>query len=75
MKEAYATGSRHTIKLYHTPAGWMTLHSDPAVKQAFGTDVLPTAYTANAPQERVLQSIRDLNPGICVSVLRQVSTS
>ena len=62
----------HTIQLYVTPQGWMCRNSDPAVRQLFGTDVLPTAFTARASADMVLAEIRKLNPDCQVSLLKAV---
>ena len=59
----------NTITLYRTPQGFMAQFSDPAIKRDFGTDVLPTAFTANANPERVRAQIQALNPNARVEVV------
>jgi hypothetical protein len=54
---------QQTITLYRTPDGWMARHSDPTVKELFGTDTLPTAFTAAASAETVIAEISRLNQG------------
>ena len=57
-----------TIKLYRSADGWMAVFSDPQVVALFGSDTLPTAYTAKAAAEAVLAGVRRLNPGVAVSI-------
>ena len=46
---------------------WCATHINmPDVVDLFGTDTLPTAFTAAAPAERVLAELRKRNPGILV---------
>ena len=52
----------HTIKLYKTEREFVAVFSDPQVSELFGTDTLPTAFTAAADPAEVLASIRGLNP-------------
>lgn len=51
------------INLFWTSAGWMATFTDPAVQAAFGTDTIPTAFTAAAKPQVVLAGIQRLNPG------------
>ena len=51
-----------TIKIFRTPAGWMAKFSDPSVREAMGSDTIPTAFTANADAETVKGAIQRLNP-------------
>ena len=53
---------RHTITLYRTAQAWMSVNSDPQVRELFGTDVLPTAFAAAADESTVLARIQQLNP-------------
>ncbi len=53
---------QHTITLYRTPRGWMSRTTDPKVRELFGTDTLPTAYTVQANEATVLGAIQALNP-------------
>ena len=55
------------ITLYRNNDGWMAIHSDPEVKQLFGTDTIPTAYTKKATKSMVLKKIQELNPGHIVT--------
>lgn len=58
---------RITLKL--TAQGWAaTFHDDTEVIAAFGTDTIPTAYTANASAETVQSAIAKLNPGHVVTL-------
>jgi len=51
------------ITLTRTGNGWMaTFHGDAEIKELFGTETIPTSYTANAPALTVLNAIRTLNP-------------
>ena len=50
------------ITLYRQPTGWIAKHSNPEVYRLFGTDELPTAFTAAADPDMVVETIRRLNP-------------
>ena len=52
----------HSITLFRAENGLMAKHSDPEVYSLFGTDVIPTAFTAEADPETVVDEIRRLNP-------------
>lgn len=59
------------IKLLKQPDGWMAIHCGPLgaeVMELFGTNTLPTAFTAQADELTVLQAIQHLNPGVTVTV-------
>ncbi len=47
---------------------WLATFTDPAIKEALGTDTLPCPFTNQAPAERVLSEIRKLNPTTTVSL-------
>ena len=51
-----------TLILKNTPRGWIATSDDPQVLALFGTYDIPTAFTAAAPPEMVLDEIRRLNP-------------
>jgi len=57
-----------TIRLYRLATGWVATFSDPTVKQLFGTDTLPTAFTAQASVDVVRTEIQRRNPGADVQV-------
>ncbi len=42
--------------------GYMAKHSDPETKRLFGTDTIPTAFTAGAKLIDVVAKIQRLNP-------------
>ena len=53
------------IKLRHTEQGWVALWQGPhavEVARVLGTTVVPTAFTAQAEAQDVLQAIAKLNP-------------
>lgn len=50
------------MKLFKNDQCWMVQTDDPEVRRLFGTDVIPTAFTAKAEPGRVLAAIRALNP-------------
>ena len=55
------------ITLHRGLQFWMvTFHADAEVMELFGTDTLPTSYTAEAPALTVLNAIRALNPGYSI---------
>lgn len=65
------------IKLYKTPSGWKAWHVGPyaaRVREAFQTDILPTAFTAFAEADEVLAAMRRLNPGFEVRILNPVES-
>lgn len=46
---------------------WCVTHINmPDIVDLFGTDTLPTAFTAAAPAELVLAELRKRNPGVLV---------
>lgn len=50
--------------------GWMAQYLGPIREEVivlFGTDVLPTAFTSDAPAAAVIREIGRLNPGVHVS--------
>lgn len=55
------------IKLIYNKNGWLAkFENDERVKELFGTDTIPTAFTKNASPAMVLQAIKKLNPGFTV---------
>jgi hypothetical protein len=57
------------IRLYVTVQGWMAQFLDDAeVMRLFGTDTLPTPFTAQADAGMVLTATMKRNPGACVDV-------
>ena len=58
-----------TIKLYKLGDSWMAQSSDPKIKELFGTDTIPTAFTARADGQYVLGEIKRLNPKATVKLL------
>ena len=58
-----------TIKLYKLGDSWMAQSNDPKIKELFGTDTIPTAYTARADGRYVLGEIQRLNPKATVRLL------
>ena len=50
-----------------TSSCWVATHVNmPDVINLFGTDTLPTAFTAAAPAEPVLAELGERNPGVLV---------
>jgi hypothetical protein len=58
----------HEIILSQGPDSWLATFTDPAIKEALGTDTLPCPFTNRAPAERVLSEIQKLNPTTTVSL-------
>lgn len=58
----------HTIILSRTEQGWVARHSDPEIRRLFGTETLPTPFTATASPEMVHHEIQSLNPGARIVV-------
>jgi hypothetical protein len=63
-----------TITLTCTPTGWMATFRGPMaqeIRAAFGTDTIPTAYTAAAPADKVLRDVgaRFRDCAVCISPL------
>jgi hypothetical protein len=56
------------ITLVWTPTGWMLRTTDPKVKELFGTDTIPTPFTAKAPTSMVLKEISRQNPDMVIRV-------
>jgi hypothetical protein len=65
----------NTIELQRSAAAacWVAVHKGPHAEEIvrlFGTDTLPTAFTAAARAETVHRVIADLNPNCRVMVTR-----
>ena len=61
------------IDLRLTETGWVAnFVGNEEVRRSFGTTVIPTAFTAHADPQRVLQVIRTLNPGVEVRIANQI---
>lgn len=58
----------NTITLFKTVRGWMARFSEAEIKELFGTDTLPTPFTAAASPAVVMAEVRRLNPR-CVVIL------
>lgn len=58
----------HTITLYRAAGAWLARHSDPLIAELFGSDTIPTAYTAEAEAGSVYSEIARRNPGVKVFV-------
>lgn len=60
------------ITLYRAPSGWIADMSSAGraheIRALFGTDQLPTCYTARAPWRLVRDKIARLNPGEAIEV-------
>ena len=62
------------ITLIRTSTGWSAKFSGDAAEEvlaAFGTDTIPTAFTAAAPAKKVEQQLRAMWPKCIVSVEAQ----
>ena len=53
---------KHQITIWKTRAGWLAKFTDPQVRELFGTDTIPTAYTEHAGLDYVLPRITQQNP-------------
>lgn len=53
---------QETIQLYLRDNVWLAKSDDPKVIQLFGTDTVPTPYTAQAKPDDVLRDITQRNP-------------
>ena len=58
----------HTIELYISGREWVSKHSDPELREIFGTDVIPTAFFAAMPAADVLREIERRNPDRIVTL-------
>jgi hypothetical protein len=61
----------NTIRLYCTETGWMARYRGAGaslIRELFGTDTLPTAFTRQASWQEVKATIEHLNPGCRVEV-------
>ncbi len=59
------------ITLIRTSTGWCAKFSGDAaesVRYAFGTDTIPTAFTAEAPAKQVEQELRAMWPKCVVNI-------
>lgn len=51
------------IRLFKTANGWMTdFVGDSEIQSLFGTTIIPTAFTAQADSQDVIEEISRLNP-------------
>ena len=57
-----------TIRLYREGGMWMAQSSNPRVLELFGTDRLPTPFSASKPASEVVGEIQRLNPDASVVV-------
>jgi len=61
----------NAIVLVKRGKGWFADYQGPhsvAVARAFGTCMIPTAFTAAAPVETVVAAITRLHPGVAIEV-------
>lgn len=58
------------LMIYRQDDCWMVRSNDPQVLELFGTDELPTAFTARASADVVLREIRRLNPDATVTIAK-----
>ncbi len=66
------------IRLYRTEQGWMACWQGPhayEVAQLFGTNTLPTGFTAGAEASIVLAEIARLNPDVVVLLAAEELTA
>jgi len=57
-----------TIKLFKKNEIWMARFSKPEIRELFGTDTLPTAFTSHISVNTVLTEIERLNPDAVVII-------
>ena len=57
-----------TISLFVVGNSWMTRHSASNIVDLFGTDTIPTPYTAQVAGHIVLKDITRLNPDRQVNI-------
>lgn len=57
-----------TITIVALGGTWHATHTDPRVRQLFGTFTLPTPFTTEVAVDHVLRTLRELNPGAQVRV-------
>ena len=61
----------NVIVLVKRPQGWCADYQGPhsvAVARAFGTCMIPTAFTVAAPVETVVAAIKQLNPNCRIEI-------
>ena len=52
----------HTVKLYIANGTWMAQHSDPMIAELFGSDTIPTAFTAQMSGADVIERVSTKMP-------------
>lgn len=60
---------KNKIVLHRTVTGWTAQYVGPhraEIVGLFGSDILPTAFTANAGMSEVIAEVSRLNPGVLV---------
>ena len=60
---------KETIELRKTDKGWVAKFSNIEIFKIFGSDTLPTGFTASAPEELVKSMIQLLNPSVLVTII------
>ena len=52
----------HRIYLVQHGEQWVTVHTDPEVKELFGTNTLPTPYNSSVDRHFVMAELIKANP-------------
>lgn len=60
--------SKPTLTIIRSAQCYLVKHSDPSIKDLFGTDTLPTPFFHSMPVEKVLAEITRLNPDCVVLI-------
>jgi len=62
---------KQTIDLFVSNGAWLAKHSDPKVKELFGTDTLTCPWIGTMSNEFVLHQVQIRNPDCLVRVFAQ----
>jgi len=55
---------QHTVSIFIKGNTWMAHHSDPAIREIFDTNILPTAYTSQMGAKQVIASLKEKKPDL-----------
>jgi len=50
---------QHTVSIFIKGDTWMAHHSDPAIREIFDTNILPTAYKSQMSANQVIASLKE----------------
>lgn len=61
---------KRTLQIFKNQTSWLVKDNDPKVKELFGTDTIPTAFTNNTSFLEVQTRLQELNPDVLIKEYR-----